>query len=401
MRITKGLILKLFSGADIQRWNDKIRPVELTELDKQAHKMIIAYVLGKLGRYEEENSDFSWVDVIEGSIFEYLQRVEITDIKPTIFREIREKGDQYEELKNWVYRRLSPVITPLGSSFKNRYHTYFSEDEHSMSRQIINAAHIHATKWEFELIEPMNPTGKDIEIPDIRNNLLDEQRKYENLEGMRKLGDSPNLQAFVNLCGRLRVQMRWSHVRRLTHTSVLGHMLIVAILAYLFSLQARACSRRRINNYFTGLLHDLPEALTRDIIAPVKGAVEGISTIIKEYEKEQMHKKIYEILPPAWHPEIKMYAEDEFADVVTVDGVQREVTSTAISRRYNDDIFDPRDGTLVKACDDLAAFVEAHIAICNGATAEGLQEARHQIKAEYRDKVIAGIAFGPIYADFG
>lgn len=401
MRITKGFILKLFSGADIQRWNDKIRPVELTELDKQAHKMIIAYVLGKLGRYEDENSDFSWVDVIEGSIFEYLQRVEITDIKPTIFREIREKGDQYEELKNWVYKRLSPVIMPLGSVFRNRYRTYFSEDEHSTSRQVINAAHIHATKWEFELIEPINPTGKDIEIPDIRSNLLDEQRKYENLEGMRKLGDSPNLQAFVNLCGRLRVQMRWSHVRRLTHTSVLGHMLIVAILAYLFSLQARACPKRRINNYFTGLLHDLPEALTRDIIAPVKGAVEGISTIIKEYEKEQMQKKIYEILPPEWHSEIKMYAEDEFSDLVTLDGVRKKVTSAAISRKYNDDIFDPRDGTLVKACDDLAAFVEAHVAICNGATAEGLQEARHQIKEKYRDKVIAGIAFGPIYADFG
>ena len=56
MRIRKGLILKLFSGANIQRWNDKIRPVELTELDKQAHKMIIAYVLGK---YEENRRDCS------------------------------------------------------------------------------------------------------------------------------------------------------------------------------------------------------------------------------------------------------------------------------------------------------------------------------------------------------
>ena len=70
MRIRKGFILKLFDGANIQRWNDKIRPVELTELDKQAHKMIIAYVLGK---YEENNSDFNWIDIIEGSIFEYLE----------------------------------------------------------------------------------------------------------------------------------------------------------------------------------------------------------------------------------------------------------------------------------------------------------------------------------------
>jgi len=397
MEIRKGFILKLFSGANIQRWNDKIRPTELTELDKQAHKMIIAYVLGK---YEENNSDFNWIDIIEGSIFEYLQRIEITDIKPTIFREIKEKNEEYKKLKNWVYRRLNPVITPLGSNFKNRYRTYFSNNEQSISRNIINAAHIYATNWEFELIEPLNPKEKDIEIPDIRSNISDEQRKYEKLKGIEKLQNSPNLKTFINLCGRLRVQLRWSHVRRLTHTSVLGHMLIVAILAYLFSIQIDACSKRRINNYFTGLFHDLPEALTRDIISPVKGAVEGISEIIKEYEKEQMRKNIYEILPPEWHPEMKMYAEDEFADFATINGTPTQVKSKMITEKYNDDTFNPRDGTLIKACDELAAFTEAYIALRNGATAEGLQEAKHTIKEKYKNIYIAGIAFGPIYADF-
>lgn len=397
MRIRKGLILKLFSGANIQRWNDKIRPVELTELDKQAHKMIIAYVLGK---YEENNSNFNWIDIIEGSIFEYLQRTEITDIKPTIFREIKKKTDEYEELKDWVYRRLNPVITPLGHEFKNRYRTHFSNNEESKSRKVINAAHIYATNWEFELIGPLNSREKDIEIPEIVSNLSDERKKYKNLKGMKKLEGSPNLRAFVNLCGRLRVQSRWSHLRRLTHTSVLGHMLIVAILAYLFSVQIDACPRRRINNYFTGLFHDLPEALTRDIISPVKGAVEGISQIIKEYEKAQMRKRIYAILPPKWHSEIKMYAEDEFDDFATINGIQTRVTSKQIREKYNDDIFNPRDGTLIKACDELAAFTEAYIAICNGATAEGLQEAKHEIKKKYINKSIVGIAFGPIYADF-
>jgi putative hydrolase of HD superfamily len=144
----------------------------------------------------------------------------------------------------------------------------------------------------------------------------------------------------------------------------------------------------------------LPEALTRDIISPVKGAVEGISQIIKEYEKEQMRKKIYEILPPEWHSEIKMYAEDEFDDLVTIKGTQTRVTSKATKEKHNDDIFNPRDGSLIKACDELAAFTEAYIAICNGASAEGLQEAKHEIKETYKNKSIAGIAFGPIYADF-
>jgi putative hydrolase of HD superfamily len=396
MKIRKGLILKLFSGANIQRWNDKIRPTELTELDKQAHKMIIAYVLGK---YEEKESDVNWIDIIEGGIFEYLQRIEITDIKPPIFYQIKENKEQYEDLKKWVYKRLNPVITPLGQGFKNRYNIYFSNNEQSISRRIISAAHAYATNWEFDLIEPLN-LPKDIEIPEIRKSLIDEQRKYEDLQGMQELQNNPSLKTFIDLCGQLRFQLRWSHVRRLTHTSVLGHMLIVAILAYLFSTQTDACPKRRINNYFTGLFHDLPEALTRDIISPVKGAVEGISEIIKEYEKEQMKSKIYRIIPNEWHPEIKMYAEDEFADFATINGTQTQVTSKMIKEKYNDDVFNPRDGTLIKACDDLAAFTEAYIAICNGATAEGLQEAKYEIKKKYKNKYAAGIAFGPIYADF-
>ena len=49
--IRKALALRIYDAANMQRWNDKICPVELRELDKQAHKMVIAYMLGK---FEEQ-----------------------------------------------------------------------------------------------------------------------------------------------------------------------------------------------------------------------------------------------------------------------------------------------------------------------------------------------------------
>ena len=45
--IKQSLLLKIYEAASMQRWNDQIRMVEITELDKQAHKMITAYILGK------------------------------------------------------------------------------------------------------------------------------------------------------------------------------------------------------------------------------------------------------------------------------------------------------------------------------------------------------------------
>ena len=64
--------------------------------------------------------------------------------------------------------------------------------------------------------------------------------------------------------------------QRIPETSVAGHMLIVALLTYLLSLQMNPCQKRKYNNFFAGLFHDMPEVLTRDIISPVKNSIDGL-----------------------------------------------------------------------------------------------------------------------------
>jgi len=49
----KELLDHLFQLAVIERWNDHPKPFDITELDKQAHKAIIAYLLAKI----EENEN--------------------------------------------------------------------------------------------------------------------------------------------------------------------------------------------------------------------------------------------------------------------------------------------------------------------------------------------------------
>jgi len=100
MVITKDLILRIFSAANILRWNDHIRPFDFFELDKQAHKTIIAYIVAK---FEEENGGtVDWIKLIEGGIFEFFQRIVITDLKPAVFREIMSR--KAKELNEWVMK---------------------------------------------------------------------------------------------------------------------------------------------------------------------------------------------------------------------------------------------------------------------------------------------------------
>ena len=47
------ILYLLFDSANMHRWNDHLRPVDLTEMDKQAHKAAISWVLGK---FDDESS---------------------------------------------------------------------------------------------------------------------------------------------------------------------------------------------------------------------------------------------------------------------------------------------------------------------------------------------------------
>jgi putative hydrolase of HD superfamily len=393
--IRKALLLKIFSAACLQRWNDRIRPAELTEMDKQAHKMITAYFIGK---FEESKAGFDWVRIIEGGIFELLQRVVLTDLKPPIFYRIKEDKSKYRQLNEWVCRQLEPILLPVGGDFYRRFEEYLSADEQTLNRRILSAAHFYATKWEFDILERAHPNGYETKA--IRSRLEDAQSRFSDLKGVALLNEYNPYRDFIDLCGQLRFQMRWANIHRVPKTSVLGHSLFVAVLSYLFSLQVDACARRRSNNFFTGLFHDLPEVLTRDIISPVKRSIEGLESLIKEYEREMMEKVVYRLIPQEWRPEIRMFTENEFESIVFLEGGPKEVSTGEISQSFNRDEFSPRDGEIVKASDRLAAFIEAYIAIRNGSASPELHEAIWLLKEESSRTALAGINFKEIYADF-
>jgi putative hydrolase of HD superfamily len=394
--IRKALLLKLLDAAYMQRWNDKIRTVELIELDKQAHKMIVAYFLARTE--EEGGTPVRWPRLVEAGIFELLQRIVITDLKPQIYYKIKADAGKYRQLNEWVYGELRPLISPLGKAFVRRYQDHFLETEEAVERRILDAAHYYATRWEFKIIERADPGG--YEIGDIRKDLDAKIAKYGNLRGMALLVKERRYRNFIDLCGQLRFQSRWAHLHRIPKTSVLGHSLYVAILSYLFSLEIKACPRRCVNNFLTGLFHDLPEVLTRDIISPVKRSVEGLNDLIKGYEKEMLDKEVYGLLPEGWHAEFEMFAEHEFENFATVGGKAVPVTAAELHEKYNDDAHHPRDGELIKRADNLAAFVEAYAGIRNGSTSQDLQYAKVKIRAQEQNTHYAGLNFGEIYSDF-
>lgn len=126
--LPRDLLQFIYEAAYIQRWNDHIRPQGFTELDKQAHKMMILYVLA---RYEEQDhgASLDWQVLVEGGIFEFLHRVVLTDIKPPVFHELMRKSGP--RLNRWVYQELARRIPSLADSpFMTRLQQYFDGQDH-------------------------------------------------------------------------------------------------------------------------------------------------------------------------------------------------------------------------------------------------------------------------------
>ena len=394
--LRKAFLELLYESAHMQRWTDHIRPKGFTELDKQAHKMIIAFVLA---RFEEDAAvgTVQWRGLIEGGIFELLHRLCLTDIKPPVFHELM--ATHGEQLNLWVLKELEPKINAVGEDFGTRFEQYFSDPAYAAKeKKILRAAHYLATNWEFQIIQRLNEGFYG--LSETKERIEAELEEHADLIGVQKIFLDRKLGQFINYVGQLRFQQRWAQSPRVPETSVMGHMLIVAILGYVLSREIGACERRICNNYFTGLFHDLPEVLTRDIVSPVKRSVAGLDELIKEIEHRLIDEKLLPLLPPSWHGQINYYIRDEFSNRILLEGQLKEVASGVISANYNEDCYEAVDGELLKACDHLAAYIEARLSLAHGMQSHHLREGAEELYQLYKNKHILGLDFGQYFDYF-
>ena len=400
--ITRPLLDLVFSAAYIERWNDHPHPAVFTELGKQAHKMVIAWVLGKCE--EDEGRPVDWIALIEGGIFEFLHRVVVTDIRPPVFHKLMQDVDTREQLNNWVYHKLKQELNCLSTEFSRRFQEYHLRRTPTPERSILHSAHYLATKWEFGFILHWSAGmyGMDRTRQEIESQVAHiEIAAAREMLSASQSPDSPasGLWGFVSLVGQLTFQKRWAQTPRIPQTSVLGHLLFVAVVSYLVSMEIEACPRRAYNNFFGGLFHDLPEVLTRDIISPVKASVEGLDALIHRYEQEAMEQRIFPLIPESWRKELRYYTEEEFTNKTwqeeQIDPLQRHKGD--IPPMLNRDAFDPLDGQLIEACDKLAAYIEASVSIRLGVHPQSLEEGKRRLYERFSRKNLYGYPFGQLF----
>ena len=392
----KDLVLKIFEGFSIQRWNDLIRPFALVEMDKAGEKMVLAYIIGKFE--EKKGHKIDWVWMIYASLFDLLRKISLCDIKAPVQQMLKnEFKEEYLRLNEWVLNQYKDMIPD--SKLFSEFTIYTGQKADSLplaanlkrSLMVYNAAHKYSTIREMEMIAPVNEAAR---LSNIKTALEKEIQQYLELEGLQKLMTHQKEFDFLLKIEQLRFQTRWNQTPRVPATSVLGHCFYVAIMTLLLGRESnpKMCKKRIVNNFFCALFHDLPESVTRDIISPVKQATDELPNIVKKIEDEIVKKELVPLMDDYFVDEVMYYTNDEFSNRVLIDGKVRAVSWEELNEKYNSEEYNPIDGRLVRICDHFSALMEADISIKHGITSKHLISGREGTINHYKEgEIISGI----------
>ena len=392
----KNLILKIFEGFSIQRWNDLIRPFELVEMDKAGEKMVLAYIIGKFEENKGNKIDWHWI--IYASLFDLLRKIALCDIKAPVQQMLKKEfPEEYLRLNEWVLSQYSNLMDKkLFSEFSDYVYaksgTTTISDELKKTVRVYEAAHKFATIRELEMISVVNEKER---LADIKTELEEQIQPYLEFEGLQKLMTHQKAFRFLLKIEQLRFQTRWNQTPRVPATSVLGHCFYVAIMTLLLGRESypNMCRQRVINNFFSALFHDLPESVTRDIISPVKQATDDLPNIVKKIENEIVSKELVPLMEDFFVNQVIYFTTDEFSNrIQDKSGKIQIVSYEELNEKFNDDKFQPVDGKLVRICDHLSALMEANISIKHGITSEHLEVGLDATVNHYKkNQVINGI----------
>lgn len=388
--LDKKIILKIFEGFSIQRWNDLVRPFDLVEMDKAAEKMVAAYIIGKYEEAAGNRIDWEWM--IYASLFDLLRKIALCDIKSPVQQMIREKyPDEYKNLNDWVLSQYSGLIHD--DELLSRFSAYLDMDsdlsrtDFSLTERVLEAAHKFSSLRELEMIAPVNESGR---IADIHRDLSGTLSEFSDLPGVRTLLERGRAFQFIMKIEQLRFQTRWNQTPRVPKTSVLGHCFFVAVgtLLLLRDSGERPCAKRLFNDFFSALFHDLPESVTRDIISPVKQATDGLPGIVKRIEDDIVRSELVPLMESFYVEEILYFTNDEFQNRILVEELDGHKSAQTVSweelrDNYNSDGYSPVDGKLVRLADHLSAFIEADSSIKYGITSRQLTGGRDNILKTY------------------
>jgi putative hydrolase of HD superfamily len=103
--------------------------------------------------------------------------------------------------------------------------------------------------------------------------------------------------------------MRWNQEIRIFPISVMSHLVITTFISYIiWSIENESWNNINIEDLMLrSIYHDIPEAITGDIIAPTKKAISWFSEILEKVEINMMNDYIFSYVESNYKEQVYNY----------------------------------------------------------------------------------------------
>ncbi len=324
------IINLILSGLSIFRWNTFPRVQGITALDHLGFichiSLLIAHLEGEKA-WEKYDIGLLLKKILFSGFFTFFY----SDISAEVKDRIREKSPElYNKLEVDVEKKL------LSLHLSKRV-----QDDILLIRKktkeddIIGFAKIWASYYEIQHNAAIYPHAYEKLLEDLKKR--SEKKEFFPFFAYLSFDTSHqnNLESYLLIIHRLASSFRWNRSTRKYPISVLSHTFFIAFLTYLVSSDKWIPEDEQTDMIMTALFHDIPEAITGDIITPTKKAIPWLDMVIEEVERDMIYEYI-----------ISYIRDYKFSDIYA-----RKMLSPWLESH----------GDIVKYADILSALHEAHI----------------------------------------
>ena len=269
-------------GKYIIRWNEFAcpGPDKFTILDREALKLIFAIFLS------QENKKIDIRKIIQISFASFIRKLILTDIKNSVYEQLKKySGFEINRyIVNCVEQNYKFLIDDEIFNYIKNY-----DNLHTKEKILIDVASNIVTSYELKLLKPLN--NNNFEFKKIENSFKKSQNKLKKFKEykyyLRKYNQYKKIFDVIN---NLRFQKRGIRLSLINNFSILEHLYITSFIGYNFAKYSSKDLDKSILFALILLFHDIPEALTRDIISPVKKANIEIDKAVENIEKKLIKK---------------------------------------------------------------------------------------------------------------
>lgn len=317
----------------IRRWNNYPRIEEFMENEHLSLKLQLSYIVVKIlqEKWKQVNLLYIYKNIFWNNFFTFIYSDIKFDVKKYLRKNYKEINFKlYEQIYNFFNELDLPdsLLKDFNDIIWNQVWDKLFENKCELEDNIISFVKVFEIKLELENNVKFYPLAYEWILPKIEEDIV----KYWELIWF---DEWDILKKYAWSLIKLKFAYRWNRMNRDTSVSVLSHLFLVFMFSY-FLWNLKWFDDKQLEQILTiSLLHDIPEALTWDVITPTKKAVPWFSQALEEIETKLVDEKI-----------ISLFSNYSFKEEL---------------KKYTLDPFEWEIGKIAKYADNLSAMFEAKI----------------------------------------